>query len=99
MLGRTGRRAARDAEQARITFTLPSGYGLGELPLAAESANGRVVVQTASPTQALHELTGWAVRHGTELAGITVDRPSLEDVYLRLTSDRALASAPEGSSR
>ncbi len=97
--GRPSELGGRDAEQARISFTLPSGYAVGELPLAAESVNGRVVVQTASPTRALHELTGWAVRHGIELAGITVDRPSLEDVYLRLTSDRALASAPEGSSR
>jgi ABC-2 type transport system ATP-binding protein len=96
--GRPSELSGRDAEQARISFTLPCGYAVGELPLAAESINGRVVVQTASPTHALHELTGWAVRHGTELAGITVDRPSLEDVYLRLTSDRARASAPEGSS-
>lgn len=97
--GRPSELSGRSAEQACITFTLPSGYAVGELPLAAESLNGRVVVQTASPTHALHELTGWAVRHGTELAGITVDRPSLEDVYLQLTSDRARASAPEGSSR
>ena len=97
--GRPSELSGRDAEQARISFMLPGGFAVGELPVAAESVNGRVVVQTASPTHALYELTGWAVRHGTELAGITVDRPSLEDVYLRLTSDRALASAPEGSSR
>jgi ABC-2 type transport system ATP-binding protein len=97
--GRPAELGGRDSGQARITFTLPSGYTLSELPLAAASANGRVVVQTTSPTHALHELTGWAMRHGTELAGITVDRPSLEDVYLRLTNDCALASAREGSSR
>ncbi|HTX82616.1 MAG TPA: ABC transporter ATP-binding protein [Streptosporangiaceae bacterium] len=97
--GRPSELSGRDAERARITFTLPGGYAVGELPLAATSINGRVVVQTASPTYALHELTGWAVRNGVELSGITVDRPSLEDVYLRLTNDRALASAPEGNSR
>jgi ABC-2 type transport system ATP-binding protein len=97
--GRPSELSGRDAEQARITFTLPSGRAVGELPLAATTVNGRVVVQTASPTRALHELAGWAVRQGIELAGITVDRPSLEDVYLRLTSDRAPASAPEGNSR
>ena len=33
----------------------------------------------------LHQLTGWALRHGTVLDQLTVDRPSLEDIYLRLT--------------
>jgi ABC-2 type transport system ATP-binding protein len=43
-------------------------------------------VQTSAPTQTLHELTAWALRHGLTLDRLTVDRPSLEDVYLRLTS-------------
>ena len=30
-------------------------------------------------------LTGWALQHGTVLDQLTVDRPSLEDIYLRLT--------------
>jgi len=35
--------------------------------------------------EGLHQLTDWALRRGTVLAGLTVDRPSLEDVYLQLT--------------
>jgi ABC-2 type transport system ATP-binding protein len=58
-----------------------------------------VVVETRNPTQDLHELTGWAIRHGTQLAGLTVDRPSLEDVYLQLTHDGALAGTPERTTR
>ena len=54
-----------------------------------------ILVETGRPTEALHQLTDWALRRGTALAGLTVDRPSLEDVYLRLTSDGALAGAPE----
>ena len=42
-------------------------------------------METAEPTQTLHQLTGWALRHGTVLGQLTVDRPSLEDIYLRLT--------------
>jgi ABC-2 type transport system ATP-binding protein len=30
-------------------------------------------------------LTTWAVERGLELDGLTVARPSLEDVYLQLT--------------
>jgi ABC-2 type transport system ATP-binding protein len=97
--GRPSELGGRNAEQARITFMLPGGQEPADLPLAADFAHGRVVVQTPSPTEALHELTGWSIRHGTVLAGLTVDRPSLEDVYLRLTTDRVAVSAPEGSTR
>ena len=35
----------------------------------------------------LHQLTGWALERGLELEGLTVDRPTLEDVYLQLTAE------------
>jgi ABC-2 type transport system ATP-binding protein len=64
-------------------------------------------VETEAPTPTLHLLTDWALRHGAALADLTVDRPSLEDIYLRLTREGSGASAPapaarpvlEGSSR
>jgi ABC-2 type transport system ATP-binding protein len=89
----------RDVERVRITFTLPAGYALTDLPLPAEAANGVVLVETGRPTEALHQLTDWALRRGTVLAGLSVDRPSLEDVYLQLTGDGALAGAPERTTR
>jgi ABC-2 type transport system ATP-binding protein len=89
----------RDAERVRITFTLPAGYALTDLPLPAEAVNGVVLVETGRPTETLHQLTDWALRRGTVLAGLTVDRPSLEDVYLQLTGDGALAGAPERITR
>ena len=97
--GRPDELGGCDSERVRIAFTLPGGYAPGDLPVTAEFVGGRFVLQTTSPTQALYELTAWAVQRGTVLAGLTVDRPRLEDVYLRLTSDHALASAPEGSTR
>jgi ABC-2 type transport system ATP-binding protein len=97
--GRPDELGGRNAERVRIAFMLPGGYAPSDLPLTAELVGGRFVMQTASPTQALHELTDWAMQRGTVLAGLTVDPPSLEDVYLRLTNDRALPSAPEGSTR
>jgi ABC-2 type transport system ATP-binding protein len=77
----------RDAARARIRFALPDGCTTADLPLPAVPGHGLVTVETTEPTEALHELTGWALRHGTVLDRLTVDRASLEDVYLRLTSD------------
>jgi ABC-2 type transport system ATP-binding protein len=44
-----------------------------------------VAVQTTTPVQTLHELTGEALARGEELEGLEVTRPTLEDVYLELT--------------
>jgi ABC-2 type transport system ATP-binding protein len=90
----------RDTALARITFMLPPDTAGADLPLpAAFDGNGSLVVETAMPTLALQRLTTWAVQRGVELAGLTVERPSLEDVYLELTHDDAFSRAPEGSRR
>jgi ABC-2 type transport system ATP-binding protein len=47
--------------------------------------DGEIQMRTADPTRLLHELTSWAIELGAELSGLTVNRPSLEDVYLALT--------------
>jgi ABC-2 type transport system ATP-binding protein len=89
-----------DAEHARITFTLPPGVALADLPVPAISnEEGSVVIETAQPVAELHRLTSWAVRHEVMLSGLTVDRPSLEDVYLRLTREAAPPAEPKRSSR
>ncbi len=78
----------RDRGHARIRFVLPDGCRVADLPLDAVLAgDGRVTIETVEPTGALHVLTGWAIRRGTPLAGLTVDQPSLEDIYLRLTEE------------
>jgi ABC-2 type transport system ATP-binding protein len=51
--------------------------------------SGAWQVETETPTRLLHELTGWAVGAGVDLIGLEVSRPSLEDVYLALTSEHA----------
>src|SRR5438105_4676490 len=51
-------------------------------------SNGReVVVQTHEPTRVLHELTGEALAEGVELEGLSVRRPTLEEIYLSLTGE------------
>jgi ABC-2 type transport system ATP-binding protein len=47
-----------------------------------------VVVRTTEPTRVLHELAAEAMAEGRELEGLTVRRPTLEDVYLALTAER-----------
>jgi ABC-2 type transport system ATP-binding protein len=46
-----------------------------------------VVIRTTEPTRLLRRLTEEALAEGRELEGLTVRRPTLEDVYLLLTSD------------
>jgi ABC-2 type transport system ATP-binding protein len=90
----------RDTARARIRFALPPGSALGDLPAAAlPGDDGLVTVQTTEPTQTLHRLTGWALDRGAVLDRLTVDRPSLEDVYLRLTGNDEPALVLEGSTR
>jgi ABC-2 type transport system ATP-binding protein len=72
----------------RISFRLPVGVDASQLPAVGERCNaldGVVTWQTPTPTPVLHALTAWAVERGVELDGLTVTRPSLEDVYLALT--------------
>ena len=73
---------------ARIRFHAPDGVGVEQLPVQLErGADGWCTVSTSAPTEVLHELTRWARDRPEpfELEGLTVTRPSLEDVYLELT--------------
>ncbi len=80
----------RDRELSDIAFTLPAGAAVSELPgtLAAAAQlreDGRVHMSVREPARSLHELAGWALEHGEDLGDLTVGRPTLEDIYLRLT--------------
>jgi ABC-2 type transport system ATP-binding protein len=80
----------RDLGAVTIRFRLPEGVGLRELPLTAEPAgDGHVVIHTEDELRVLHDLTGWALAGGHALAGLSVLRESLEDVYLGLTRSDA----------
>ena len=50
-------------------------------------SDGIAIIETATPTRTLNDLTTWAVAHGLELPNLEVSRPSLEDVYLELTKN------------
>src|SRR5215217_6416178 len=47
--------------------------------------------ETEDPTPLLHELTGAALARGEQVLDLSVTQPSLEDVYLELTAEEAVA--------
>ena len=79
----------RDVAEAVVSFRLPNDARLadlpGDLPDGLRQEEDLVLLRTTAPTHALHTLTGWALARGEELEALAVTRPSLEDVYLRLT--------------
>jgi ABC-2 type transport system ATP-binding protein len=80
----------REELPSRVEFTLPTRISGTDLPpefRAAANADGRVSLETTDPTRSVHELTGWALDVGVQLDDLTVARPSLEDIYLKLTQN------------
>jgi ABC-2 type transport system ATP-binding protein len=82
----------RDTAPTEISFVLPPGADLTDLPdldgaTVTEPAPGRALVVAPYGVQATHVITGWALERGQELRGFEVSQPSLEDVYLRLTAN------------
>jgi ABC-2 type transport system ATP-binding protein len=51
----------------------------------------REEIETDEPTELLHRLTGEALARGGTLENLSVSRPTLEDVYLELTSEAVQA--------
>jgi ABC-2 type transport system ATP-binding protein len=77
----------RDRAEVHIRFSLPEGVAPGDLPLPVSTDGVGVLIETAEPTKTLAALTAWAVARSLELPGLTVTRPTLEDVYLELAGD------------
>jgi len=50
-----------------------------------------VLVTTHEPTRVLHDLTAEALAESRELEGLSVRRPTLEEIYLTLTGDEKTA--------
>jgi ABC-2 type transport system ATP-binding protein len=69
-----------------VTFTLPEGVMPPADLGARRMAGGVMEFAPEDLTVALHRLTGWALDSSLSLESLRVLRPSLEDVYLQLTS-------------
>lgn len=75
----------RDTMQTVIRFRLSDH--LDAMPPIGRIAtgDGTFEVHVDDATEAVHELTGWALEHDTRLERLEVTQPTLEDVYLELT--------------
>ncbi len=91
--------ATRSGTATVVSFRLPEGASESDLPRVGEGVRvaGTIVeVRTQHATADVHALTGWAVERGLALDGLTLARPSLEDVYLDLVGEQAEASDGTG---
>jgi len=86
--GTTDTIGGRDTAETVVTFTLPAGVAVDDIPLPETSqvSSGVVTVRTTEPVRYLYSLTAWAIRFDVQVEALTVGRPTLEDVYLALTS-------------
>ena len=86
--GTPGTLGGRDGGGVVVAFRVPPGTAGLPDPFASHlDESGGVSVEIEDPTRALHALTTWALSAGVTLDGLTVTRPSLEDVYLQLTGE------------
>jgi ABC-2 type transport system ATP-binding protein len=85
----------RESATCRIRFRLPPDTPLSDLPVTVTDGDGgRVEIRTDEEIAVLARLTNWSLEHHVELIGLTVERLSLEDVYLRLVGYEADHAAP-----
>jgi ABC-2 type transport system ATP-binding protein len=69
-----------------VSFRAPAFHESLPLPDGAVVEREHVRFRTATPTADLAPLLQWAAQRGMELERLTVSRPSLEDIYLELTT-------------
>lgn len=78
-----------EGSDAVIAFVLPEGVRPEDLPpigLGSARTHGQQVdIRSTDPIRDLNALTQWAMASGVGLDGLTMARPTLEDVYLDLT--------------
>jgi ABC-2 type transport system ATP-binding protein len=77
----------RDALRATVRYRLPPGATPPPGSEAPTGPDGWVRWTPDDLVTGLNRLTGWALEQGLPLEGLVVERPSLEDVYLRLVDE------------
>jgi ABC-2 type transport system ATP-binding protein len=76
----------RDRARVRVRYRLPRGAAPPEGLGGPAGPDGFVQVSVDDAVADLYRLLRWAVEERVDLDGLEVTRPSLEDVYLSLTS-------------
>jgi ABC-2 type transport system ATP-binding protein len=87
----------RNLARARIKYRRPVGAVPPDGLSGPADPDGFTVLETADPVRDLHRLTGWAIEHDVALDGLEVTRPTLEDVYLALTSEPGTSPVEAGT--
>ncbi|MET9253841.1 ABC transporter ATP-binding protein [Streptomyces sp. NPDC003717] len=89
-----------EAQPARISFELPDGYHLGDLPplaglgVSGHEVDGRLVrLRTRELQRAATGVLAWAAGAGVELRRLDVRSASLEEAFLRIAREASAGSA------
>ncbi|MGP4012610.1 ABC transporter ATP-binding protein [Streptomyces sp. 4N124] len=90
------------SQPSRISFELPMGYFVGDLPplgelgVSGHEVDGRVVrLQTQELQRAATGVLMWAARAGVELHRLDVRPASLEEAFLGIAREASVAPAAE----
>ena len=78
---------------ATVSFELPAGLAASDLavPACAELTGAMVRIETETPTATIAPIVAAAAGRGVELVNLSVRRPSLEDVFLRIGESNGAA--------
>ena len=83
----------RATKASTVSFTLPPGASVTDLPLTVACAvvacrDNRVEAKVSSALPLVGDLAGWAKERSLDLPDLEVTRPTLEDIYLELTEEQ-----------
>jgi len=99
--GTTAELSAGDGDTAVVTFLLDQPAGLSTVASSLSATpsieDGAVRLVSTAPQRDLYQLLQWAEGAGVELRGLEVDRPTLDDIFLRLTSTDDAGDSAAGS--
>lgn len=79
----------RDLAESVVRFAVDPAVEPDKLPIPDGFSydGGIVTVRTTDPVRLLYTLTAWSIRTDVQIDGLTVTRPSLEDIYLELIGE------------
>ena len=87
----TAARLLSESQSTVIRFQLPEEYASAAIdslgiPLRVEGR--KVRLECKEPTKILNRLTSWALEARFLLEGLSVEQPSLEELYLEMTTEK-----------
>jgi ABC-2 type transport system ATP-binding protein len=95
--GTASQLARASSSPTRVSFAVPEAVGVGRVEwpacLAVQATSGTAHVETHAPGATVRALLEWASKHSLgDIDDLAVVPPSLEDVYLDLTSEAGALS-------